>query len=199
MREVYLMPNQVPNHLRGDYKGKKFMAKITSTFTIPAGAGLWDNGSRDLYYGIRISDGASVPFEGQDLSPWNSERVNKEIVIKPGFAIVRHSMISGVDMGLTFYMNPEDVAPLIPDMTVSELNHHQQLVLDYTASRKASYAGRTRYQMMFSELTAPWKEVKIKPPTIQEWENAKNELIKLGLLNGKGAITPSGRNLANQV
>src|SRR5215831_20569465 len=85
---IYLEPSQVPATLRAGYNGKAFRAEICETVTIPADAGLWDSGSRETYSMLRIADGASVPFPGQQSAPWAAGRADRTVTLQPGFAVV---------------------------------------------------------------------------------------------------------------
>jgi hypothetical protein len=190
MQTVYLDPRLVPPSLRGGYTGNKFKAVIAESVTIPADAGLWYNGSREHYGVVRISDGVVVAMPGQGSSPWNPDRKEQQITIKSGFAVVRHSYFSGKDMGLTFYLSPQDAAPMLPAPV--ELSPDAALVLEYTATRKSSYMGKDRYQMALDDIRAGY--CKREPLSREQWNDAKNSLINLGFLNKAGAITPAGRN-----
>jgi hypothetical protein len=127
---------------------------------------------------------------GQGSSPWNPDRKEQQITIKSGFAVVRHSYFSGKDMGLTFYLSPQDAAPMLPAPV--ELSPDAALVLEYTATRKSSYMGKDRYQMALDDIRAGY--CKREPLSREQWNDAKNSLINLGFLNKAGAITPAGRN-----
>lgn len=110
---IYLEPKQVPASLRGSYSGKQFKAYVTESMTVPSTAGLWDGGSRDKFYAVRLADGAQVAMPGQDLSPWGN-RQDQKVTLQSGIAIVEHSIFAGKDMGLTFYLHPLDAAPMLP-------------------------------------------------------------------------------------
>lgn len=197
MRTIHLEPNQVPQHLKGGYTGRKFQAEVCESIHIPITAGLWDGGSRDVYRAIRLSDGATVPMPGQDTAPWDARRADRTVPLQPGFAIVMHSTYAGRDMGLRFYVRPEDAAPLLP-APAPELSPLDQMILDYTRSRKASYGGKDRYDMARDDWTfrrdaGPW------PYTRADWDAGKARLASLGYLTKAGAITIAGRNLAKGV
>ena len=185
---IYLEPNQVPSHLKGSYSGKQFKAIVCTEMTIPASAGLWDGGSRELYRGIDLNSGRDALFPGQSEAPWG-KRAQCTITLQPGYAVVEHTIFCGKDMGLTFYLHPENAAKLLP-APQAELSDHEKMVLNATCSLKSSYAGKDRYQRTTDNLR--WNR---KPyPTREQWESAKQSLIGRGLLNKAGAVTTAGRN-----
>lgn len=187
---IHLEPAMVPASLRGQYSGKTFKAMVCTETTIPADAGLWSGGTRELYHAIDLSTGAQVIIPGQDSIPWNGARRDRTIRIQPGFALVTHSMFCGKDMGLTFYVHPDNAAKLLP-APQAELSEHERIVLNATCSYKASYKGQDRYDMA---RRAVYGEARDGFPSREEWATAKQSLILKGLLNKGGAITPAGRN-----
>lgn len=188
---IHLDPAQVPAQLRRSYSGKHFKAEIVESVTIPSYAGNWCEGSRDTYELVQLSDGNAVAASDNISAPWD-HRTDRKIDLRPGFAVVRHSIFCGKDMGLTFYMLAENAAALLPP-PAAELSSHQKIVLNATASLKSSYNGQDRYQM---SAPSSWEAQEIKDafPTRAQWEQAKAELIASGHLNKAGAITTKGRN-----
>jgi hypothetical protein len=180
----------VPASLRGDYSGKMFKAVVCTETTIPSDAGLWSGGTRDHYSAIDFTTGQQVAIPGQQSSPWNEARRDVVMELKPGFAIVRHSFFCGKDMGLTFYVHPDNAAKLLP-APAAELSEHEKLVLNATCSFKASYGGKDRYMMAYDE--RKYGDISTFP-TRADWQVAKDSLIGKGLLNKAGAVTPAGRN-----
>jgi hypothetical protein len=195
MTTVYLDPNQVPANLRNGYAGRKFQASVCETVTVPMTAGLWDGGSRDVYSYIRLSDGAAVEMPGQRNAP-DSSRSEVLVTLVPGYAVVRHSRFQGQDMGLTFYIHPDNAATMLPAPS-ADLAPHEKLVLIATRSLKSSYGGRDRYQMAADEYSCRQALGDSTYPTREQWDAAKAALISRGYLNKAGAITPAGRNAAH--
>ena len=193
MDKIYLEPNQVPHALRGAYDGKKFSAIITDSVTIPADAGLWSGGSRDTYSAIRLSDGKQVPVSDNMSSPWNDSRQDRNVDLANGLAVIRHSMFRGKDMGLTFYIHPNNAATLLP-APQEALSEHERIVLNATKSYKSSYNGMDRYTMAQNNVRWGPVEKRDSFPTREQWNDAKNKLIVSGHLNKAGAITVKGRN-----
>jgi hypothetical protein len=187
---IHLEPNDVPSMLRGKYSGKKFAARVVSEFNMPCDAGLWSGGSRDLYHAIDVTSGRVVALPGQSNAPWNKSREHENTyVMQPGIIIVKHSMFRGKDMGLTFYLHPDNATKLLPKPAL-DLDFTQKLVLSATVGKKSHYMGRNRYQMTCDDL----RDTPNKMPTIEQWETAKAQLVVLGLLDKRGAVTVKGRN-----
>ena len=181
---LHLEKHQVPEALRRGYNGTKFRAEACEQVYIPSDAGLWSGGSRTLYSAIELTSGREVRLPDQELAPWDKERSEKRIPLKPGFAIVRHQMFCGKDMGLTFFVHPEDVAKLLPPSNAAELTDLERKFLAVIAGIKSSY--RPDY----------WQRMGLKKDQVEE---LKTKLAGLGLLNKMGAITPAGRNACSDI
>jgi len=191
MNAIYLEPALVPAALRGGYTGKKFKVVVHPEVSIPRDAGLWSGGTREHYSAIRLDTGVQVPLAGQQASPWaESRQTDTFVTLSPGIAVVKHSIFCGKDMGLTFYVHPDNAAKLLP-APAAPLNDHEQIVLNATCAYKSSYGGRDRYEMAKGD---NYGEASIYFPTRVEWQQAKESLIGKGLLNKAGAVTPAGRN-----
>lgn len=188
MQTIHLEPAQVPAILRANYSGKKFKAQVCESVSIPSDAGLWCGGSRDSYSAIELASGNQLPLPGQESSPWNAARREHIVTLKPGFAIVRHTTFSGKDMGLTFYLHPDNAAAMLPPP--SQLSAHETIVLTATRQYKSSYNGQDRY-----DIAKPYgRDALALYPSREQWEIAKAKLIAAGFLNKAGAITVKGRN-----
>jgi hypothetical protein len=181
----------VPAAMRGSYTGTKFKAEVAESVTVPADAGLWDGGSRETYRAIELATGRDVPLIDHNASPWDN-RKSITFKLEPGFAVVRHSMFCGKDMGLTFYVHASNAAALLPAPV--ELTPVQRLVLTATSSLKSSYGGRDRYQMAQDEYSCKQVLGDLPYPSREEWDRTKAQLIDRGFLNKAGAITVAGRN-----
>lgn len=185
MNATYLEPAMVPATLRGNYNGKKFKAIVCLETTIPSDAGIWSGGTRDYFSFIKLATGEQIAMPGQGTSPWNAARRDITVKLEPGFAVVRHTMFCGKDMGLTFYVHPDNAAKLLP-APAAELSENEKLVLQATCSYKASYNGQDRYSMATRGMD--------NAPSRWQWDNAKALLIAKGLLDKRGAVTVAGRN-----
>ena len=188
MKTYYLNARLVPSHLKAGYSGKQFQAQACEDFTIPAGAGLWSGGSRNTFTVIRLTDGKTISPVNHNAAPWDKSRKSITIKLKPGIAIIEHSIVCGKDLGLRFYVHPNDIAPMLPPPVL--LTNHERTVLEATKCYKASYNGQDRYQMARPHNTENRKAY----PTREQWAAAKQTLIARKLLNKAGAITVTGKN-----
>lgn len=196
-KEIALENSQVPAHLRGTYNGRKFSAVVTDSVTIPAQAGNWGGGSRDTYKLVNVETGAAMDASDNISAPWDSGRQDRVVNLRPGFAVILHSMFCGKDMGLTFYVHPENAAKLLPAPSAA-LSAHESIVLEATCSFKSSYMGKDRFEMMGENARYDAK-LKATFPTREQWDAAKASLIGKGLLNKAGAVTVAGRNARGNV
>ena len=198
MNAIYLEPALVPATLRGGYSGKKFKVVVCTEMNVPSDAGLWSGGTRSTYRAIDLTRGEQATLPGQETSPWDKSRRDNTVTLKPGFAVVEHSLFCGKDMGLTFYVHPDNAAKLLP-APAAALSDHEQIVLNATCAYKSSYNGQDRYTMAKGDTRRyfdPDLEATLIAafPTREQWQTAKDSLISKGLLAKNGAVTPAGRN-----
>jgi hypothetical protein len=195
MATIYLDPNQVPAMLRGAYQGKKFQAVVCESTTIPADAGLWDGGSRETFRVVELATGRAInpPGINQASAPWD-KRESVTVDLQNGYAVVRHSMFCGKDMGLTFYVHPDNAQKLLPAPQADDMTAHEKSVLEATCGLKSSYQGRDRYDLSQRGDYNIAKRAYDYAMTREEWNAAKESLIRRGYLNKTGAVTVSGRN-----
>ncbi|MCP3907336.1 MAG: hypothetical protein GY712_04895, partial [Oceanicoccus sp.] len=165
-KTIYLDINDIPPYLRniGGYKGRKFEAIITSKCTLTGTN--WSGGSRSRYTLVRLNDGKQGgSFGGSDApAPWSNKVEGREIDIPIGYAVVEHDYFRGKDMGLTFYINPENATAMLPAKDDS-IDNDEKAVLYYTSALKNSYGGRSNIR--FAEAN---KDLGI---TVERWEKAK--------------------------
>jgi hypothetical protein len=192
-KSIALENSQVPAHLRGSYSGRKFSAVVCDEVRIPCTAGLWDGGSRDTYTLVNVETGASIEASDNMSAPWSRSTADRVVKLQPGFAVIEHSMFCGKDMGLRFYVHPENAAKLLP-APAAPLSAHERLVLDATCGLKSSYMGKDRYEMSFDNVRYRAPEERASFPTRSQWDAAKASLIGKGLLNRAGAVTVAGKN-----
>lgn len=179
---IYLERKQVPPHLLGDYRGTMIRAVLTSTVVIPATAGTWSGGTRELFTAIRLSDGAHQSITDTFSAPWDGQRQTRTITLKPGFAILETGSFCGKDAGLTFHMLPEDAAPLLP-APGPDLTREERALLIATNDYKSAYRDECLTRAGFGSRLTP------------RMVAAKLRLMDLGLIGTNGAITPKGRNV----
>lgn len=195
MPTIHLDRNMVPAELRGSYTGNSFKAVVTETVTIPAGAGMWQDGSRDTWFLVNLTTGARMSAD--DHAAFRTGGQEKTAKLEPDVAVVCHSIFCGKDTGLTFYVHPENARKLLPAPV--ELSDLDKLVLVATRNLKASYAGRDRYQMAEGEHHCRKVLGNTLYPSRPQWEATKQSLIGRGLLNKAGAITTAGKNAIQSI
>jgi len=168
-----------------DYRGRTIQVAVTGgTLDL---ASYWEGGSRNYFVFVRFADLKAVPMPEQ--GPYDRPVAGADkYQMRPGIAVVKHTLFQGKDLGITIYVHPENVNPTAlpaPD-TSSELSWAEVVVLVATTSYKSSYAGVKDYR--FSEAT---RTVGI---TRAEWDAAKASLQAKRLLDGRGALTMDGKN-----
>ena len=178
MQTIYLEPNQVPAHLKRGYTGKTFRAEVTERVTVPSYAGLWSSGSRDTYEAIELATGRAVPASDNMSAPWDKTRADRQIELKSGLAVVKHTMFQGKDLGLTYFVHPSDAVALLPP-TDDEVTPTERKVLAIIGGIKSGYRADYFRKAGISDA---------------ELEAIKVSLIKRDYLNKAGAITTKGRN-----
>jgi hypothetical protein len=199
MSTIHVDIANVPAHLRtlDGYTGRKFKMVSAEHCDISAHDGYWSGGSRVTHFAVRLADGAILPLTDTTRHPLNVSATTTRYPIVSGIAIVAHSIFCGKDSGLTFYIHPTDIVPLLPASV--ELTPHEKIVLAATSRYKSSYAGQSRYQQARYDFKYYNLAEKHGPfPTMEQWEATKESLVSKGLLNRAGAITPAGKN-ANTV
>jgi hypothetical protein len=164
-----------------DYRGRSFQVQ---TFQGPMDlSSYWSDGSRNYYSVIHMDTlkAADIPQGGSG----HGDVPHRVSILPPNVAVVEHTIYMGKDLGITIYVNQENLSKLLPSGG-EELPWEEKVVLCATRSYKSSYAGVKDYR--FREAL---KETGI---TKLEWDKAKESLIGKGMLNKAGAITDSGKN-----
>lgn len=163
------------------YRGRRFRISTSIPSEIRS---YWDGGSKSSYafYNLSSKEVKSVPTN----HPMFDKGVPSKVGVLPeGFALVEHNIFCGKDMGITIYVNEENMTKMVEQEQV-ELGRNEKIVLAATRSLKSSYGGVKNLRYVEAH--------RITGITTEEWEKAKASLIKLKLLNKAGAITANGRN-----
>jgi len=177
---IYLEVDQVPNHLKLGYTGKSFKAEVCEQVYIPSYAGNWDSGSRDTYSAVELATGKAIAASNNHSAPWDNDRKDQRIALRSGFAVIRHSIFCGKDMGLTFYVHPEDAVKLLPQQS-SNLNEIELKTLRIIKGIKSAYRIDEARRQGVSEA---------------QYREAMVALQAQDLLDKRGAITVKGKNAA---
>jgi hypothetical protein len=139
----------------------------------------WFEGSRDSFTLINLSTLARMEIP-QNGTPFDGGAL-KLSTLPEGAAVVKHTVFCGKDLGLTVFVNPADLAPMLPPAV--DLTWAEKVVLVATKGLKAF----ARYQSALDETGI----------TPDEYRIAREGLAAKRLLNAAGAITGEGRNVAS--
>ena len=168
-----------------DYKGRSF-----SVLPFRGGMDLssyWSGGSRDYYNVINLTTlrSAEIPQGGSG----HGDAPYRISTLPDNMAVVKRTYFQGKDLGITIFVNPENLSKMLP--SPDEVSWAEKVVLSATRSYKSSYAGAKDYRFQ--------EALRYTGITKQEWDAAKQSLIQKGMLNKAGAITNSGRNAIGRV
>lgn len=156
------------------YKGRKFRVSTSIPSVLNS---YWDGGSRDYWHFYHLDKGVVADVESnhpvfEAANPRNLERLPERVLL------VKHTIFCGKDLGLTFYVNEEDMAKMITDKPV-DLSELEKRVLKLTR-----YRGDYRAQ-----------EMRRYGVSVATYDETKGRLVGKGLLTKGGAVTNAGRNV----
>ena len=141
----------------------------------------WSGGYRREYVLLQVLDLKTLQIPPEH---WQGDpKYRNPADIPQGCVIVVH-VNSGNREHIEIYTPAEFVTPTLKAPTT--LTWNQQIVLAATRGLKSSYAGISNYRYVEAN-----RETGI---TEAEYEAAKAELIRMGHLNARGAISISGKN-----
>lgn len=141
----------------------------------------WDSGYRDYFKLVRLDTGAPVASIPQNGTPFDG--ANYELSALPeGIALCVHHY-QGTRQSGTIYLNPVNLAPLLPAPVA--LTYEEKACLCVTRCAKPAY----RLDMAKRDCGL----------TVDQWETAKASLQTKGLLASNGSITNDGRNVIGNV
>lgn len=165
-----------------DYTGRKF--KLDNSGRPVNVTSYWDGGSRDYFTALNLNTNQvmtvpqnGTPFDGGPIAP-------NGVIVPEGFMIAEHSIFCGKDTGITFYVNPKTSTGFLPP--VSSLTDCERVVLEFTSRYKNTYGGETN--LRFKEAR------RATQITVDNWDIAKSDLMREGMLTLSGAITTKGKN-----
>lgn len=93
-----------------DYKGRKIKVEARTRYFM---SNYWDGGSRDYAVAYHLASGETRQPTRSSTNPMN-QSAHSEIDIPEGIAIVEHSIFQGKDVGIRIYVNPANMAKLLP-------------------------------------------------------------------------------------
>ena len=164
------------------YTGRKYAFRAVED--VQMNSTYWDGGSRSTWTAVKLSTRQVVPLPKFDPPQFGGPQSIPPIPLEQDIAIVEHSIFCGKDMGLTFYIHPNDAPQMItePDSATDD----EKIVLAYKGL-KNTYGGKKNIQ--YTEANRRYEI------TQDRWDIATESLKARKLLNKSGAITPSGRNI----
>lgn len=143
----------------------------------------WEGGSKYSFCFYQLDTGKT--FDVHSNHPMfepGQPRILDELPMN--IALVKHTIFQGHDLGITIYLNPKNITPYLEGPT-EELPFNEQIVLVATASYKSAFR--------FEEVNRYFSMSR------GEYEEAKQALIRKGMLDKRGAITPAGRNVRERL
>lgn len=172
---MYLEKSDLPQQLRHLVTPGHIRVTLTETVSIPADAGTWSGGTRQLFSAVELATGRAVSITDTFSAPWDGGRTARTIALKPGYAVVEMGSFCGKPAGLHLYALPQDFAPLLPAPV--PLTREQWQVLDVICGLKSAYRADEYRRLGLSDV-----------------EHIKAYLQGLGMLDSRGAVTVKGRN-----
>lgn len=161
-----------------DYNGRTFrVCDFTGPMRLDSN---WEGGSRSYYCVLDLASLRSIGIAENGTPFSNGGQIERISELPVNGAVVEHCIFCGKDLGIRIYVNPENLARMLPPPV--ELTRDQKIVLVATRGLKSfarfdeahSYTGISR----------------------NDYDQAKAELIAKGLLKPNGSITDQGRNAA---
>ena len=165
------------------YRGRKFSFEVADSVALTGT--YWDGGSRSSYGGVNLSTFQAASLPQFDPPQFGGPIQTPKVEVRPGMAIVEHSIFRGRDAGITFYVHPSDAPQLLPEP--ESVTEDEQIVLAFTKSLKNSHGGRSNVRF-----TEAHRRYGI---TADRWTAAQEALKARKLLRSNGSITPAGRNV----
>lgn len=178
MTPIYLSKDQLPPQLRHLHTGGRIVVYVTEDVVIPATAGTWSGGTREVYSAVCLASGKAVSITDTFSPPWDAHRQAHLVKLKPGYAVAETGTFCGKNAGLTIFALAQDIAPVLPGPTAA-MTPEAAKVLNVICGYKSAY----RMQYLRQENL-----------TDAQIERAKDELLRMGYINKQGAATPAGRN-----
>lgn len=168
-------------HARGRLSVRPFKGPVSPT-------SYWSGGQRD-YWAIvdmttHVAAVAATNGSGFGLNPHAAPAITE---LPEGKALVRYT--HGPRDYATIYVNPENLSPMLPESV--ELHGDEAAVLHCT-KRYTSRARRQEFARALGDYT-------VRQQHLDRWDAAVESLVKKGLLLKSGAITTTGRNVAESL
>lgn len=92
------------------WKGRKIKIEPATRYQM---MDYWSEGSRNYVTAYHLESGATKHPSAMTHSPYN-QAAHAEVQIPEGIALVEHAIFAGRDMGIRIYVNPANLAKLLP-------------------------------------------------------------------------------------
>lgn len=165
-----------------EYRGRRFEVGISEKFSIRNTA--WNGGSRTTYRLVNLITGEIGCLSEIVKDPLRFNGID-DIPIPKDIVVVRNIISCGKDLGIFITIRPENVNHLVIEKEV-DLTNDEIMVLRSTSMYKSSYMGIKNYRFYEAK-----RQFGISKAI---WEEAKMNLIDLGFLTKRGALTVKGKN-----
>ena len=93
-----------------DYTGRKIKIEARTSYHL---SNFWDGGSRSYVVAYHLESGLTKEASPSTTSPFN-EASKSSVEIPEGVVLVEHSIFQGKDVGIRIYVNPLNMAKLLP-------------------------------------------------------------------------------------
>jgi hypothetical protein len=113
-RTIKLKKSEVPWPLLKafpGYRGRTFQLEASTRVTL--GDAYWGGGTRSKFVGLDLTTGQVAAANPAVSNPTICAQA-PEVQLQPGQAIAEHIIFCGQDLGIQFYLHPQDVARLFP-------------------------------------------------------------------------------------
>lgn len=161
--------------------GKNISLEYREKITL--GNTFWDSGRRYVYFFINLANGESKRLQGSNPFDLTKALDFSILEIPNGIGIIEVS--EGQYTAVRLYLNPQNAIVELSSGNV-DITKNEAIVLYATRGLKSSYGGIPNFRYHEAR-----KDTGI---TLVDYDLAKENLIKKGLLDKRGAITTNGKN-----
>lgn len=170
---MYVGVTEIPNDILKTigYNGRKIQVVFTESVEIRLCDTMWSDGSRSTFYLGNLGTGEVVQITPTDK--------NIRISLEENGIVLEHVIFCGKDLGIKVYAHVSNAPTSLG--TTNELTKNQKIVLIATRAYKS-----------FARFDEANRQTNI---TKNEYDNAINECIELGLLNANKSINNKGKNV----
>lgn len=163
------------------YSGRKF--KVESSADVTLHSDSWEGGSKVSYRLIDLETGEVRGVTREFGNPYtNPSGQVPTVALRPGLAVVAHSIFCGKDTGLTAYLHPDNFVAMLPPAI--EMSADERRALDIIGSYKGGHHRAEAWRGLPGRYEAA-------NPLIQSL--AAKRLVTINRA-GAVAITTEGRN-----